>query len=135
MPWPFMNAMCRTAAARRLVLISSLLCLPAGAGAQEAEALSDLSDKAEIDEHRSFDPDPDLQRVPGGSLIVNAFIMDGPVRVDIHDRHSDEVILHREADSMFPFEVSRQDLAVEPEDVLVRIYVKGELTHTLKLER
>jgi len=130
-----MNAIFTSAAARRLVLVSSLLCFPAGTAAQPAETLSDLPDKAEIDEQRTFDPGPELQRVPGGSLIVNAFIMDGPVRVDIHNRHSDEVILHREADSMFPFEVSRRDLAVEPQDVLVRIYVKGELAHTLELER
>lgn len=130
-----MITLLRPAAHHKIALAISLLCLAAGAAAQPADAPADLPDQADIDDHRTFDPEPELQRVPGGSLIVNAFIMDGPVRVDIHNRHSDEVILHREADSMFPFEVSRQNLTVEPEDVLVRIYVKGDLAHTLELQR
>lgn len=130
-----MNALLRTAAARRIALATGLLCFAAGSAAQPADPLSDLPDEADVDDQRSFDPAPKLQRVPGGSLIVNAFIMDGPVRVEIHNRHSDEVIMHREADSMFPFEVPRSDLPVEPEDVRVRIYVKGNLAHTLELER
>lgn len=130
-----MITLLRPAAHHRIALAISLLCLAAGAAAQPADAPADLPDKADIEDHRSFDPAPDLQRVPGGSLIVNAFIMDGPVRVDIHNRHSDEIIMHREGDSMFPFEVSRGDLPVDAEDVLVRIYVKGDLAHTLELER
>lgn len=130
-----MITLLRPAAHHRIALAISLLCLAAGAAAQPADAPADLPDQADIEDHRSFDPAPELQRVPGGSLIVNAFIMDGPVRVEIRNRHSDEVIMHREGDSMFPFEVSRGDLPVAAEDVLVRIYVKGDLAHTLELER
>jgi len=61
--------------------------------------------------------------------------MDGPVRVAIRHRETGELLLERESDTLFSFEVSRQDLGGEPEEVVVRIFVAGELAHELTLDR
>lgn len=92
-----------------------------------------LPPEAEVAKHKTFDPAPELQVTPGGGLVVNAFIMDGPVRVEIRDRDTGRVVMSKEMDTMFPFEVSRHDLNLEPTRVVVRIYVKGALAHELNL--
>lgn len=92
-------------------------------------------DRDEIERHKSFDPSPRLQRTPGGSLIVDAFIMDGPARLTISRRDSDAVLLEKTEDALFPFEVNSTDLGTEPENVVVRIYLDGELAHELTLDR
>ena len=100
-----------------------------------APADLDVPDEEEIAEHRTYDPGPKLQRTPGGSLIVDAFIMDGPVRVAIEHRESGEVLFEQASDTLFSFEVSRPDLGAEPEEVVVRIFLDGELAHELTLDR
>jgi hypothetical protein len=80
-----------------------------------------------------YDPGPELQRAPGGSLIVNAFIVDGPVRLEIRDRESDALLLEKQAPSLFPFEVPADELEVPPDQVRVRIFVRGDLAHELEL--
>lgn len=110
------------------------MLLLAAAPAQSAAPLETLPDEEEIAAHRSFDPEPSLQRTSGGALIVNAFILTGPVRVAVHDRRTDALILERSSDSLFPFELSHHELGIEPEQARVRIYVDGNLAHTLELE-
>lgn len=100
-----------------------------------APADLDVPDAEDIAEHRTYDPDPKLQRTPGGSLIVDAFIMDGPVRVAIRHQETDELLFEQESDTLFSFEVSRPDLGAEPEAVVVRIFLDGELAHELTLDR
>lgn len=112
--------------------LESELDLPAPS---EDEAELDLPPQEEIEAHKSFDPSPKLQRTPGGSLIVDAFIMDGPVRVEIRRRDSDELLLEKQSDTLFSFEVERTTLGAAPEDVVVRIYIDDTLAHELALER
>ena len=130
--------------ARRAVAL--LLCAlawpaiaaPAGdpAGASDAPPAAGAGPGREaIERHKSFDPGPKLQRTPGGSLIVDAFIMNGPARVIISRRDGDTVLLEKTEEALFPFEVSGADLGTEPENVVVRIYLKGELAHELTLDR
>lgn len=120
-------------------LLMTAACLAALAPAARAapepadRAGLDLPAEEEIAEHSSFDPTPALQRTPGGNLIVDAFIMAGPVRVEIRDRDSDAVLLDKESASLFPFEVSREELGVEPGRIKVYIYVDGSLRHELEL--
>lgn len=108
---------------------------PEPPAAPEAPADLDVPSEDEIAEHRTYDPGPNLQRTPGGSLIVDAFIMDGPVRVAIEHRESGEVLFEQESDTLFSFEVSRSDLDAEPEDVVVKIFLDGELAHELTMDR
>jgi hypothetical protein len=103
--------------------------------AAPAAAATDGPGREDIERHKSFDPAPELQRTPGGSLIVNAFIMDGPARVTISRRDSGELLLEKSEDALFPFEVSGADLGTEPENVVVKIYLDGALAHELKLDR
>ena len=137
--------------ARSLLLAGSLAAVTAFSAALPAATASaaapeppdppaapadlDVPDADDIAEHRTYDPGPELQRTPGGSLIVDAFIMDGPVRVAIRHRESGELLLEQESDTLFSFEVSRPDLGAEPEAVVVRIFVDGELAHELTLDR
>jgi len=108
---------------------------PEPPAAPEAPADLDVPSEDEIAEHRTYDPGPNLQRTPGGSLIVDAFIMDGPVRVAIERRESGEVLFEQESDTLFSFEVSRSDLDAEPEEVVVKIFLDGELAHELTMDR
>lgn len=134
--------------ARSLLLAGSLTAAAAFSTAQPTAAAAaaapeppaapadlDVPGEAEIAEHRTYDPGPELQRTPGGSLIVDAFIMDGPVRVAIRHRETGELLLEQESDTLFSFEVSRPDLGAEPEEVVVRIFLDGELAHELTLDR
>jgi len=108
---------------------------PEPPAAPESPADLDVPGEDEIAEHRTYDPGPKLQRTPGGSLIVDAFIMDGPVRVAIERRESGEVLFEQESDTLFSFEVSRSDLDAEPEEVVVKIFLDGELAHKLTMDR
>lgn len=120
---------------RSAILVSALV---GGAGAWSQGA--DLPEpgagptQSDIDRQATYDPGPELQRTPGGSLIVNAFILEGPVRVEIRDRDSDELLFEKEDRTLFPFEVASTELGTEPERVLVRIFIRGHLSHELKLE-
>ncbi len=128
-------ALGRTAAMTLAAALAMSGILPARAAETEPadSAELDLPAREEIEEHKSYDPSPELQQTSSGGLIVNAFIMEGPVRVEIRDRHSDRVVMEKEERSLFPFEVSRQDLGVEPTQVVVRIYREGEMAHQLDL--
>lgn len=113
------------------------LAVPGGAGEQapdtETEVELELPPREAIEAHKTYDRGPELQQTAGGGLIVNAFIMDGPVRVEIRDRTSDELVLERQEQSLFPFELSRRELGIEPTQVVVRIFVQGKLAHELDL--
>jgi hypothetical protein len=43
--------------------------------------------------------------------------------------------MEREEDALFPFEVLPADLDIDADQAEVLIYVDGQLTHTLELER
>lgn len=107
--------------------------LPTGAAEAASTTDLDLPPQEVIDEHKTYDAGPELQQTAGGGLIVNAFIMEGPVHVELSDRDSGQVLMEREETSLFPFELSRQELGIEPTQVLVRIFVQGELAHELEL--
>lgn len=118
------------AAAVGLAILTATASLPATA--EQPPAL-DLPPEEEIEEHKTYDPSPELQKTPGGGIIVNAFIMQGPVRVEVLRGPTGEVVLEKEEQSLFPFEIPRTELEFEPSDVVVRIYVGGELAHELEL--
>lgn len=130
------------------IAVIALLPLAAGAAAPDAPEppaelperaavpdRTDLPERDDIDEYTSFDAGPELQTTPGGGLIVNAFIMEGPVRVVISDRDSGDVVLEQREDSLFPFEVPRSELGISPQRARVDIYIGEELAHQLELER
>lgn len=128
----------------KLVAVLPLLWLvgaPGGALAQPASGSDTAGPAAEQSvtgartARASFDPAPELQQAAGGGLIVNAFIMDGPVRVEIRNRESGELVMERDEDALFPFEVRPADLGIDADQAEVLIYVDGQLTHTLELER
>ena len=124
----------RTAAI--LLLATALACWPQPNAAETAGQQPDeleLPPREEIEKHKTYDSTPELQQTAGGGLIVNAFIMEGPVRLEIRDRHTGEVLLEKHERSLFPFEVSREDLGVEATRVIVRIWIGDELAHELDL--
>jgi hypothetical protein len=112
-------------------LISARAAAADGAAVERSELDHPATEK--IEAYKTYDPGPKLQQAPGGGLIVNVFIMEGPVRLEIHDRESDEVLFEKQEGSMFPFEVSRRELGVDATQVVVYIYVAGELAHKLDL--
>ena len=139
-----LNAITATAGSARRAATAIVLCAlawpaaaaPGGTGTSDAASAAEAGPgREEIERHKSFDPSPRLQRTPGGSLIVDAFIMDGPARVTISRRDGDTVLLDRTEEALFPFEVTGTDLGTEPENVVVRIYLDGELAHELTLDR
>ncbi len=92
-----------------------------------------LPPKEEIEKHERYQAGPTLQETPGGGLVVNAFIMNGPVRVEVRDRDSGKVLMEKQKDVLFPFEIPREELGVAPARAVVRIYVQGQLIHELNL--
>lgn len=129
------TAVGRAAALALILSLAAPVSPSASADAPESAESPDLDlpRREEIEEHKSYDPSPELQQTASGGLIVNAFIMEGPVRVEIRDRHSGRVVMEKEQRSLFPFQVSREELGVEPTQVVVRIYRGGELAHQLDL--
>ncbi|MEQ8858090.1 MAG: hypothetical protein RIC56_05540 [Pseudomonadales bacterium] len=112
---------------------SAAAAVSAAANETPAAEAAPVPDTSAAERHASFDPAPDLQRTPGGNLIVNAFIMRGPVRVEIREQGSDRLLVERQSETLFPFELSHRELGAEPEQVVVHIYVDGTLSHELTL--
>lgn len=99
----------------------------------QADPLSPVS-PADVKAHASFDPSPELQLIAGGNLVVNAFILQEDVRVLVRDERTGTILLERRSEALFPFEISRADLGAELQDVVVDIYVGGELLHQLRVD-
>ncbi len=103
-------------------------------GALAPKAAAPLPPQQEIEKHETYRSEPDLQETAGGGLVVNAFIMDGPVHVEVRDRKSGKLLLEKRAETLFPFEIPRRQLGVQMTQVVVKIYVKGKLAHELTVE-
>lgn len=99
-----------------------------------AEGGGSAAAQEEIEKHETYRSEPDLQETAGGGLVVNAFIMDGPVHVEVRDRKSGKLLLEKRAETLFPFEIPRRQLGVQMTQVVVKIYVKGKLAHELTVE-